>query len=161
MNNHQIIYSNLQELSISNYTLTAGEADITCWPVKSGENRIGKVHDLLFDPEADTVRYAIVALDEGTTTVEDKKILIPIGLVDLDTSEKEIMTPDFHQEQLEAMPRYIIGEVTPEMEDHIRMVIGSPAALKLEEETVEIDRENFYRHHHFDKNIFPQERRDS
>ncbi|WP_316825563.1 PRC-barrel domain-containing protein [Pedobacter miscanthi] len=160
MNNHQIIYSNLEELSNSIYTLTKGEADITGWPVKSGENRIGKVAELLFEPEADTVRYAIIALDEGTTTVEDKKILIPIGLVDLDTAEKEILVPDFHHEQLEAMPRYIIGEVTPEMEDHIRTVIGSPAALKMEEETVEIDRENFYRHQHFDRNIFPLGRKD-
>eukprot|EP01012_Entosiphon_sulcatum_P059704 TRINITY_DN8421_c0_g2_i1.p1 TRINITY_DN8421_c0_g2~~TRINITY_DN8421_c0_g2_i1.p1 ORF type:complete len:162 (+),score=25.17 TRINITY_DN8421_c0_g2_i1:363-848(+) len=153
MNYNQITYSNLLELSNSDYTLTSGEANIKGWPVKTGENRIGKVADLLFDPEADTVRYAIVLLDEGTTSVEDKKILVPIGLIELDTKEKEILAPDFHQEQLEAMPRYIMDEVTPEMENHIREVIGSPAALTMEDEAVVIDRENFYRHHHFDKNI--------
>lgn len=158
MNYNQITYSNLLELSHSDYTLTSGEANIKGWPVKTGENRIGKVADLLFDPEADTVRYVIVLLDEGITSVEDKKILVPIGLIDLDTNEKAVLAPDFHQEQLEAMPRYIMDEVTPEMENQIREVIGSPAALVMEDEAVEIDRQNFYRHHHFDKNIFPQGR---
>lgn len=156
MNTTEIKYSNLQELSVSDYRLESGQANIKGWPVKSEEDHLlGTVRDLLFDPEAQAVRYVIIDLAESLTSVEDKAVLIPIGLVTLSDERKEVILPEFHHDQLEAMPRYIIGEVSEETEDEIRRVIGSPAALRLEEETVQIDRQNFYRHHHFGKNQFP------
>lgn len=152
MEPRNIIYSNLEELSNSSYELTKGEADIRGWKVKNeaGAN-VGKVRDLLFDPENNAVRYTIIDLDHLGTDLEEKTVLIPIGLVRLSEDKDELILPDIHLDQFKALPQYIIGEVTHELEDKIRQVIGSPAALRMEETIVEIDRENFYKHHHFDK----------
>jgi sporulation protein YlmC with PRC-barrel domain len=148
-----IVYSNLEELSKSIYQLTDGEADIKGWPVRNeAGDPIGKVRDLLFDPEQNAVRYIILDPTDMGEDLEEKAVLIPIGLADLGEDKKEVILPDIHRDQFRAMPRYIIGEVTPQMEDEIRSIIGSPAALRMEEETVEIDRANFSRQHNFDKN---------
>jgi len=158
MDSGTIVYSNLEELSKSNYQLTDGEADITGWPVKNeAGNAVGKVRDLLFDPEQHAIRYVIVALVDMGEDLQEKAVLIPIGLVNLSEDKKEVILPGIHHEQFRAMPTYIIGEVTPQIENQIRYIIGSPAALRMEDEIVEIDRANFYRHHHFDRNKFPDQ----
>jgi sporulation protein YlmC with PRC-barrel domain len=155
MDSGTIVYSNLEELSKSIYQLTDGEADIKGWPVRNeAGDPVGKVRDLLFDPEQNAVRYIILDLTDIEEDLEEKAVLIPIGLADLGEDKKEVILPDIHRDQFRAMPRYIIGEVTPQIEDEIRSVIGSPAALRIEEEIVEIDRANFYRHNHPDNNNF-------
>ncbi|QPH40882.1 PRC-barrel domain-containing protein [Pedobacter endophyticus] len=155
MEQQNIVYSNLEELSKTDYKLTSGEADITGWPVKNEHGDVvGKVRDLLFEPDHNAVRYIIVDLADMGPELEEKAVLIPIGIANLGDDKKEVIVPDFHYDQYKAMPRYIIGEVTHEMENNIRWVIGSPAALRMEEEIVEIDRANFYRHTHFDRGNF-------
>ncbi|WP_231491405.1 PRC-barrel domain-containing protein [Pedobacter sp. Leaf170] len=151
MHTNSINYSNLETLSTSDYRLANDGADITGWPVQNEAGAvIGKVNDLLFDPANNAIRYIIVELDLALLN-EEKMVLIPIGVADLADDSKTIIVPDFHLDQYAAMPRYIMDEVSYEMEDEIRRVIGSPAALRMEDEIVEIDRENFYRHHHFDR----------
>ena len=150
MEQKNITYSNLEELSGSDYKLTDGEADIKGWPVRNeGGTSVGKVLDLLFDPANNAVRYIIIGLNDL-----DKTVIIPIGIANLGEDINEVILPDIHQDQYTALPQYITGEVTHETEAQIRNVIGSPAALRMEETIVEIDRENFYKHHHFDKPDF-------
>jgi len=148
-----IEYSNLEELSKSIYQLTDGEADIKGWPVRNeAGDAVGTVRDLLFDPEQNAVRYVIVELTDMGDDLDEKAVLIPISIANLGEDKKEVILPDIHHDQFRAMPRYITGEVTPQIEDEIRNVIGSPAALRMEEEVVEIDRANFNRQHNLDKN---------
>jgi len=152
MEHGNINYSNLEELSNSSYQLTEGEADIRGWRARNEAGVfVGKVRDLLFDPEQNAVRYLIIDLDNMGTDVEEKAVLIPIGLAALADDKDEVILPDIHLDQYRALPPYIITEVTHQMEDKIRDVIGSPAALRMEETIMEIDRANFYRHHHFNK----------
>ena len=75
----------LVELGGSDYEIVKGESHIKGWDVKNiqGE-KIGKVDELLFDPQARKVRYLIVDLDENEFDLDkDKKVLIPIGVADL------------------------------------------------------------------------------
>ena len=152
MNTGKIEYVNLDELSNSNYKIDEGQADITNWPVvdESGV-AVGKVRDLLFDASQDAIRYIIVDLDESVAGMEEKAILIPIGYANLAENSKEVVVPVMSEQQYVAMPRYIIGEVTRETEMQIRSAIGSPAALRIEEEIVEMEHPDFYKHHHFDR----------
>ena len=155
MEQRNINYSNLEELSNSSYQLTKGESDIRGWLARNEAGvSVGKVRDLLFDPEQNAVRYVIIDLDNLAADVENKAVLVPIGLVSLADDKDEVVLPDIHLDQYRALPPYIIAEVTHQMEDKIRDVIGSPAALRMEETIMEIDRANFYRHHHFDKTNF-------
>jgi hypothetical protein len=84
-NNH------LQELSDSDYEIVDGEPDITGWEVinEQGE-KIGDVDNLLFDPESRKVRYLIVDLDDNELDLDtDKKVLIPIGVADLQQDDDD------------------------------------------------------------------------
>jgi len=152
MNTGKIEYVNLDELSNSDYKIVGGQADIVNWPVvdESGAT-VGKVRDLLFDASQDAIRYIIVDLDESVAGIEEKAILIPIGYANLAENSKEVVVPVMSADQYASMPRYIIGEVTRETEMQIRTAIGSPAALRIEEEITEMEHPDFYKHHHFDR----------
>ncbi|MGQ7854479.1 PRC-barrel domain-containing protein [Pedobacter sp. WC2501] len=152
MNTGKIDYVNLDELSNSSYKIVEGQADITHWPVvdESGTT-VGKVRDLLFDASQDAIRYIIVDLDKTVAGIEEKAVLIPIGYANLAENSKEVVVPVMSEQQYASMPRYIIGEVTRETEMKIRSAIGSPAALRIEEEIMEMDHPEFYKHHHFDR----------
>ncbi|NTE02056.1 PRC-barrel domain containing protein [Agrobacterium tumefaciens] len=159
MEENKITYSNLLELSTSDYRLTEGEQDIKGWKIKNESgSTIGEVNDLLFDPEQNAVRYIVVTLENIGNELDEKLILIPIGLGNLYDQENAVIVPDFHADQLHAMPLYIKDEVTHEMEDTIRDVIGSPAALRMEEKITELDRKVFYDHHHFYRDRFTKKK---
>lgn len=152
MNSGNITYLNLRELAHEDYVIIDGQANITGWPVvDESQTSVGKVRDLLFDPEQNAVRYIIVDLNDQLSDTADKAILIPIGFANLGEEKKEVVIPVLHADQYNAMPRYIIGEVTRDTEMQIRSAIGSPAALRIEEEIHELDHSDFYAHHHFDR----------
>lgn len=152
MNTGNIEYIRLEELSNVDYKIVDGEADVTGWPVKDEAGRnLGKVRDLLFDPGQNAIRYLIVELEDVVSGTEDKAVLIPIGFAEVANDEKAVVLPVMHDSQFVELPQYIIGEVTRETELKIRQAIGSPAALRIEEEIVEIDNSDFYHHHHFDR----------
>ncbi|RYF09549.1 MAG: PRC-barrel domain containing protein [Flavobacteriales bacterium] len=142
----------LVELSASAYEVTPGQADIIGWSVvdESGAKK-GTVRDLLIDPEQEAVRYIIVDLDGTFFTAVEKAVLIPIGYAELGTTKEEVVIPVMEQLQYEKMPAYVGGEVTRDTEMKIRTAIGSPAALRIQEEIVEMDLPEFYTHHHFDR----------
>lgn len=96
----------------------------------------------------------VVTLENLGATLDDKPVLIPIGLGTLHEKEDVVIVPDFHTDQLQEMPLYIKDEVTHQFEDQIRDIIGSPAALRMEEKITELDRKAFYDHHHFDRSGF-------
>jgi hypothetical protein len=80
--------------------------------------------------------------------------MIPIGLAHLHTSADEVVLPNIHIDQFNALPNYEQGAIGPDTEMYIRSVIGSPAALRIEETISEFDQNQFYMHHHFDKERF-------
>lgn len=148
-------YRYLQPLSDSDYQIVDGEPDITGWEVKNETNHyLGKVDDLLFDPETRAVRYIVIDLTENGMNLSDKKVMIPIGIANLHHSEDEVLLPNVHIAQFTALPAYEHGNIGAETEMRIRAVIGSPAALRMEETANEFDQNQFYSHEHFDKNKF-------
>jgi len=98
MDSNEFEYKNnhLVKLSDSDYEIVDGEPDIEGWDVKNElGQKIGDVHDLLFDPQSRKVRYIIVDLDDNELGLDnDKKVLIPIGIAELhesdETEEEEV-----------------------------------------------------------------------
>lgn len=97
MDSNEFEYKNdhLVKLSDSDYEIVDGEPDIEGWDVKNElGQKIGDVHDLLFDPQSRKVRYIIVDLDDNELELDtDKKVLIPIGIAELyesDETEEEV-----------------------------------------------------------------------
>ncbi|RZK47168.1 MAG: PRC-barrel domain containing protein [Pedobacter sp.] len=150
-------YRTLETLSDSNYQIVDGEPDITGWKVKSESNTyLGEVKDLLFDPETRAVRYLIIDLKNNGMNLGEKKVMIPIGIAHLHTNEDKVILPNVHIDQFNALPDYSTSELGPETEMNIRSVIGSPAALRMEESITAFDQKAFYAHQHFNKDQFYQ-----
>lgn len=140
MESHENTYRQLHELTNSDYKLTAGEADIKGWLVQNEVAApIGKVRDLLFDPQNKAVRYLIIDLDDLGVDLESKGVLIPIGLAHLHEHDDIVILPNIHTDQFKALPYYVSGEVDQNTETEIRNAIGSPAALRMEETIIELD----------------------
>lgn len=151
----QNTYRYLQELSNSDFQIVDGEPDITGWEVKNETGtHLGKVEELLFDPQTRAVRYLVVDLNDNLINLANKKVMIPLGIAHLHTSDDEVVLPGLHIDQFNALPAYDKAALSPEMEVQIRNVIGSPAALRIEDTITEFDQDAFYMHHHFDKGRF-------
>ena len=153
----QNTYRYLQELSNSDFQIVDGEPNITGWEVKNETGTyIGEVEELLFDPQTRAVRYIVIDLEDNLLNLENKKVMIPLGIAHLHTSDDEVVLPSLHIDQFNALPHYDKANIGPEMEVQIRNIIGSPAALRIEETITEFDQDAFYTHHHFDKGKFYQ-----
>jgi len=148
-------YRPLQELTGSHYKIVDEEPNIIGWEVKTEHGTyVGKVIELLFDPHTNAVRYLIIDLSDNGMNLEDKKVVIPLGIAHLHLSDDEVVLPGLHIDQFNALPNYDKDQLGPEMEMEIRWIIGSPAALRIEDTITEFDQNTFYEHHHFDKESF-------
>ncbi|MES2828815.1 MAG: PRC-barrel domain-containing protein [Bacteroidota bacterium] len=152
-------YRKLQELSGSDFEIIDDEPNIVGWEVKNeGGIYIGEVDELLFDPATRAVRYMVVDLEDNGMNLDDKKVMIPLGIAHLHVSDDEVVLPGLHVDQYNALPAYDIENLDSKTESLIRSVIGSPAALRIEDTLVDFDQENFYTHEHFDKASFYKRR---
>ncbi|MGF1923441.1 MAG: PRC-barrel domain-containing protein [Bacteroidia bacterium] len=148
-------YNQLQSLTNSSWELPNPKQNVMGWEVKNeGGAYLGVITDLLYDTQVMTVRYLVIDLSENGMQLDDKKVMIPVGLANLHPSENEIILPNLHIDQFNALPSYRQENIGPEIEQQIRSIIGSPAALRLEETIAEYDQQQFYAHHHFDERKF-------
>ncbi|TSJ36461.1 DUF892 family protein [Mucilaginibacter corticis] len=140
----------LEELSNSDYEIREGEPDITGWNVVGSSGiKVGEVSDLLFDAQAQKVRYLIVELqasEEHEISDEDKRVLVPIGLAELSTDEETLTIPIGSAEELAGLPAYQTGELDPQDEVLIREVFGGS--------TAPYEQPQFYAHEHFNDDKF-------
>lgn len=147
--------SNLAPLKGIDYQVKDGQPDILGWNVKNESGAgIGTIDDLLFDPQSNAVRYLIIDLSSSELTLEPKKVMIPIGIAQLNQAEDEVILPNLHLDQYHALPAFQDQEVSGDTEIQIRQIIGSPAALRMEETIIAYDRDTFYQHQHFDHGKF-------
>lgn len=151
------IYRALQELSGSDFQIVDEEPNIIGWEVKTETGvYIGEVIELLFDPHTYAVRYFVIDLEDNGMNLGGKKVMIPLGIAHLHSSDDEVVLPGLHVDQFNALPEYNKQQLGPEIEVHIRSIIGSPAALRIEDSIAEFDQQTFYAHHHFDRGRFYQ-----
>ena len=153
-----VVNEPLQELSSSGFEMANGEPDIRGWKVLTGVNQqIGKVKELLFDVNAQKVRYLILDLDGKPLNLLSRNVIIPIGLAELDQKENVVYLPDITVGHLANLPEYKKGKVTYNTERAVRDVFipqNSEAGEKLAnfESNEHPEREAFYRTPYFDEN---------
>lgn len=141
-----------EELSKSDFDIVEDEPNIIGWKLvnESGAD-IGTVDELLFDTQTMAVRYLVVDLTDNGMHLDGKRVLIPIELADLLEPSSEVVIPSIHIDQFDALPPYVNNDISAETEAEIREVIGSPAALRIEETITEIDQRQFLRQHYGSK----------
>lgn len=149
MTNNNTTGNRLLHLKGSDYEIVPNEPDIRGWDVRDETTRhIGKVEDLIFDPQAGKVRYMVVKVDRAYDKQPNRNVLVPIGLAKLENTDEDAFLPGITTEQLAALPQYD-GTVTKEIENKIRTVLaGAGGAALLNEAANNVD--EFYSHDHFD-----------
>ncbi len=80
--------------------------DIRGWPVvaRAGESP-GQVQDLVADPAALKVRYALVRLGDGGQDKEPDCVLLPVGYLELDAERRRVLAPTLDAADVRALPR--------------------------------------------------------
>lgn len=148
----------LEELSGSDFEVADHQPDITGWEiVDSLGNEIGEVEDLIFDRKARKVRYIVANLDLGeeieiANETDDSLVLIPIGIVDLDENDDEVILPAVSVDFLSTLPQYTPGKIiSPAEELAVRYAfLGQDSLPDADAVVYEEHPEDFYTHGHFD-----------
>jgi sporulation protein YlmC with PRC-barrel domain len=114
--------TNLVRLSDSgSFKVAQGDFDVRGWPVIGSDGeKIGKVHDLVFDKVKEKVRYLEIDIDTTFPAVIDKNILVPIGLATIHGENRVVAVKEISQTGLKDYPPYNGEKITRDYEYGIR-----------------------------------------
>ncbi|MBX6364762.1 MAG: PRC-barrel domain-containing protein [Gemmatimonadetes bacterium] len=113
--------SELAPLSrLPGYRVAEGEADVRGWRLTDcrGDD-VGAVEDLVVDPAARKVRYAVARLDGNA------RVLLPVGLLALDADAARVRVAGLAAEDLASLPPAPAGELTRAAEDELRAALDA------------------------------------
>jgi len=150
----------LEELSGSDFEIADHQPDINGWEILGPQGEeIGEVVDLIFDSQARKVRYIVAELDfeiESGDYIGSKTVLIPIGVVDLDDDEDEVILKELVIQQLLSLPDYESGKaISPVEELAVRYAFLGDASLPDANSVVyDTHPDDFYTHGQFDDSRF-------
>ncbi len=146
----------LQKLSDSDFEISDGQSDIRGWDVKdSGGKRLGEVEELIFDYESRKVRYIVVDTEDNEYDLEEREVLVPIGIAELHESDDDVVLPGITAEQLLALPEYNEDRFSTDDETNTRNVFGGLGAGGL----TAAGTEDFYSTPHFNEENLYRNRR--
>jgi len=118
----------LQELDRSDFEIVDGEPDVRGWDVKDNSRRkIGEVEELILDAKEKKVRYMVVDLNNNDLNLDHRKVLIPIGLAELDRKEDDVLIPSVSPQQFGELPAYDRDQLTPDVERRIFSTLDRPS----------------------------------
>lgn len=107
-NEHLI--KNLEELGSSDFEIRDGQPHIIGWKVlNSARQYLGTVSELLFEPAAQKVRYLVLNLEHNIWEMEERDVLIPIGVAELDLPHNFVILPHITAQQITVLPDYHKG----------------------------------------------------
>lgn len=150
MEDSDLEYSRLEELSGSDFEIADGQPDIKGWDVKNDLGEvIGDVDELLINPQTQKVRYMVVDTDANDLRLPARKLLIPIGVAELHEDDDYVVIPQVTAALIEQLPEYERGALSAEHETQTRTLflgLGSTGMV------VSTPAEDFYAHEQFNAN---------
>lgn len=150
----------LQKLSGSDYEMQDGQPDIRGWDVKNDAGkRLGEVDELIFDVQSQKVRYLVLDLEDNELDLDDREVLVPIGIAQLHKEDDDVILPGVTAEQLSSLPEYDEDRFDDDAERSTRNVfgaLGAGAAGTAVTGMANTGKESdFYEHEHFnDENLY-------
>ena len=145
----------LQELDRSDFEIVKGEPDIRGWDVKNNSGqKIGEVEELIVDAQKKKVRYMVVDLDDNELKLDHRKVLVPIGLAELDREDDDVILSNVEASHFSSLPDYDKNQLTPEVERRICTTLGRGNETMTSTSTEE-HHPNFYKHDYYnDDNLY-------
>jgi len=96
----------LQEMDRSDFEIVDGEPDIRGWDVRDrAGKKMGEVEDLIIDAQKKKARYIVLDMDDNEFDLDDRKVLIPIGMAELHEKDDDVIIP-VEVQQLQSLPDY-------------------------------------------------------
>src|SRR6476619_1749644 len=100
-------FSSLRELRGSGYEIVDGEPDIIGWSIRDvSDRKLSVVHDLLFEPQQQKVIYIVAHLKDNDYDLDRRKVLIPIGIAELQENNDNVILNAVSLWQIRALPTY-------------------------------------------------------
>lgn len=146
-NNRQ---TRLQKLGGSDFEIADGQPDIRGWDVKDASGKqLGEVDELIFDYESRKVRYLVLDLKDNEYDLEDRNVLVPIGIAELHGNDDDVILSNVSVDQLRSLPEYHEDRFDTEHESSVRNVFGGLGGAALAGSSNKDD--DFYNHDHFNE----------
>ena len=151
----------LEELSGSDFEIADGQPDISGWDVIDTSGRyLGEIEELIFDKQSRKVRYLIVNLEDNEVEIDERVVLVPIGLATIHEEDDDVILAELTATRLNVLPEYEKGKITPQLETRIRDTFtGLAAAVAAGADTYRSHPDTFYEHEHFNEQQFYANRR--
>jgi len=141
--------TNLRRMSDikSDYEVADDHEDVMDWDVVGRDGtKIGEVEDMIVDMQAMKVRYLEVELDDDLPGVQDdQRVLIPIGVADLDHSNKNVVVSSLDASMATSFPAYKGEPITREYENSLMSSFSPGYQAGTAQDT------SFYDHEHFQR----------
>lgn len=116
----------LQELDRSDFEIVREDPDIRGWDVRGINGRkVGAVEDLIVDAQEKKVRYMVVDLDDNELKLRHRKVLIPIGLAELDQKDDDVLIPNIPAQQFGELPDYDRDSLSADVERRIFSILNT------------------------------------
>lgn len=105
---------------LDRYDVASKDPDVRGWNMVDKEGRtLGKIHELMVDPDAKKVRYLDVRLDNSITQREhEMHVLVPIGMASIHEKNDEVVA-GFDKEKLLECPAIQSEAVEKEYEEQL------------------------------------------
>ncbi len=98
------------------YRIADGEPNVIGWAVLDDRGmRIGVVRDVIIDPDAEQVRYLVVARE-----TDDVEVAVPVGYANV--LDNQLQVP-FTLEDLASLPAAPVGELPRDVEVELRLAL--------------------------------------
>jgi sporulation protein YlmC with PRC-barrel domain len=155
--------SRLQELGHSDFEIAEGQPDIRGWSLTDDQGTyVGEVEELLFDSHSNKVRYLVVNLENNEFDVDPRRVLIPIGVAQLNAESDTVLIAGITINQLITLPDYEKGRVNPGVENLVRYAFMGRSSGSISQSLTGNpglgDSDDFYNHPHFNDEHFYKNR---
>ena len=152
-------FNRLRELRGSGYEIVDGEPDIIGWSIRdSSDRKLGVVHDLLFEPEEQKVRYIVAHLKDNDFDLDRRKVLIPIGVAQLHENADNVILNAIQPWQIRALPTYDKHMADQDEQDIYTIFSTTDSTLAT---TTPQGQQNMYSHKNYNyDNLFQRRRKD-
>lgn len=138
---------------LDDFEVHENDPDVRNWDVIGGDGtRIGKVDELIVDPDAMKVRYLNVDVSDNLEIKgEDKQLLIPIGMAALDEDKNNVFVDALNRDMISTYPRYTGGPINKKYEIEIQNKLHPGRTA---------NKGSFYEHPSYDQSKFYGRRRE-